>query len=222
MKYLVYLIIVIGVIVSKIIGIPMFFLTVWFRKYSRNVVHNYHFQKGLYLQRRLQGNPKLSEDGKTIELTSGSFKYRKISRLEYWFAFYVLWIWMDDNSKYDTWSHWYSKAIIDKKKLPWLPKWIYRKIQKDLDNAEFFGDVWNCGDSRSNNFRFWSSLFWVIRNTAYNIGYKSVVRDDFKHLWYIEFPSIQFKKSCLCFGWKPVGKDSEGREIYILRFVMNW
>lgn len=200
MKYIKYFLVIIWTLIRKVIGVPVQLLTMPFRAYSRNVVYNYVLANDIYLQ-RLVVRPitriPLGYIIKPYHGTDGGYinkRLKPISKLEYWFAYYLIWQWQDDDSVFDTWSREYTRTLVEDGRMTWLPKFIIKHLQYAYDNQPLYGNSFDLGDKRGDNpsFYFWASLLWAIRNTAYNSKYMTWEKTEGdKDIFYIKLP----------FGW---------------------
>lgn len=160
MKYLRYLAICIFKLISKTpIWWIMFHLVRPFRKYARNVVYNYVLQNDVYLKRLLERKPKYI-DG-YYEITNirgtkdtGVIKYRKISWIEYNLVVRLIWIWLDDDSNYDTTDLTFASKVAQWLHFTWLPKFIVNKVTKEVElmKADQFGNSFDLGDNKKERF----------------------------------------------------------------------
>lgn len=173
------------------------------RGYSRNVVYNYVLQNDIYLQRLLQRpierNNRAYYTIKPYHGTNGGYiKYRKISWFEYKLVYYFLYQWYDDDSNEDTYDKGYNRTIINGARLAWLPSFIKKDLQRDIDKVKVFGNAFDLGDKRAEYplYGFWSALLWSIRNTAYNSKYMTMEKHiSDKNIFMIELGKWKF-------GWK--------------------
>lgn len=108
----------------------------------------------------------------------GFVNYRKIYKIEYYPALFF-WLWLDDDSRNDTFDCGYNQTIVKGQRMTWLPKFIIDKLEEANVKAQqseecIFGNSFDLGDKRSiiPLFDFWSVLLWTLRNTAYNFNYK--------------------------------------------------
>lgn len=204
MKYFRYLLIILMKLLGKIIGIPIFYLLLPFRAYSRNRVYNYVLQNNIYLPRLLDrkwvfnSETKLyfpaNKSKKTFNLKNDAYiQYRKVSKLEYYFAL-SMWIWFDDDSNYDT----------------------HDGIPEEESLNKPFGNTFDLGDLRGdypivNGMR---TLQWISRNTFYNFNYMfEECLPTNKNFFYIKFESKGWH-----FGYIPTGKRT-GRMVW---FSEDW
>ena len=161
MKYLRYVLILILKLVGKIIGVPMFYLLLPFRSYARNRVYSYVLQNDIYLPRLIERNWTLDNETmcyfpqnksrKVFNLKNDAYiKYKKVSKLEYYFAL-SMWIWFDDDSNYDTHDGNESEETIIKP----------------------FGNTWDLGDLRGKYsiVDMKKTFYWICRNSFYNFNY---------------------------------------------------
>lgn len=195
MKYLLYVFVLLFTLFRKVFGLVWFYPAMLFRRYSRNVVHNYVLQNDIYLP-RLWERPISRTDGMykigAYHGTNGGYiRYRKISWLEYQFAYWVLWGWVDDDSNHDTMSGGERDGMM-------------------------YGNSFDLGDLRNDfpEFEFKESTKWLWRNTAYNFKYiqHECAKDSWKH-FYFEFKNWHF-------GYIPYGQghESEGRLVFFSKY----
>jgi len=213
MKYLEYISILLWTIIRKVAGVPITMMVIPFRGYARNTVYNYVLQNGVYLQRLLE-RPILGRvpshfiiNGKetfcykidTYHYTKGGYiKYRKISYIEYKLVYWLIWGWLDDDSNQDTYDKDYSQSIVDGKRMSWIGSGVRVSLLIDIGKAEIFGNSFDLGDKRAEYplFGFWSTLFWSMRNTAYNFKYMQMEKHiSDKNIFMIELGKWKF-------GWK--------------------
>lgn len=201
MKYIRYTLIILLKLLGKIIGVPIFYLVLPFRAYARNRVYNYVLQNDIYLPRLLERKWTLDNSSglyfpqnksrKVFNLKNDAYiQYRKVSKLEYYFAL-MLWIWVDDDSNYDT----------------------HDGIPEEETPLKPFGNAFDLGDLRgvypivnsSKTFR------WISRNTFYNFGYMfEEIRENDKNFFFIQFPKIGWS-----FGYMPYSNSTrKGRMLY--------
>ena len=202
----------------KVFGLVWYFAVVPFRDYANNVVFNYVLKKGIYLK-RLNDRPITEVDNGIYTIqpyhnTQGGYiQYRIVSKLEYFLVFWTLWGWLDNDSTADTWSKNYTESIVNGKRMTWLPKYIIRKLQKDLDSCPFYGNSFDLGDKRSEypSFRFWSCTLWNFRNTAYNFKYSlHECLPTNKNFFYFKFLGTHW-------GYLPNGSH-KGRLVYFKEY----
>lgn len=194
-KYIRYLSIIVFKLFAKVFGLIWYFVAVRFRGYSRNVVYNYVLQNNIHLPRLYQRSPKLLING-FYELNNirntilfGKIKYRKISKLEYYFVLFVLWVWVDDDSNYDTYDGTY------------------------YEDRLYYGNAFDLGDTRAEYpmFDLKRSYLWTIRNTAYNFNYmfEEIAEND-PNYFYIKFPKLGWH-----FGYIPYSNPTrKGRLVW--------
>lgn len=183
MKYLRYTLIILLKLLGKIIGVPIFYLVLPFRAYARNRVYNYVLQNDIYLPRLLERKWTLdnlsglyfpqNKSRKVFNLKNDAYiKYKKVSKLEYYFAL-MLWIWVDDDSNYDT----------------------HDGIPEEETPLKPFGNAFDLGDLRGcypivNGMK---TFRWISRNTFYNFNYMfEEIRENDKNNFYIKFSIFGF------------------------------
>ena len=183
MKYLRYTLIILLKLLGKIVGIPIFYLVLPFRAYSRNRVYNYVLQNDIYLPRLLERKWTLDKESglyfpqnksrKVFNLKNDAYiKYRKVSKVEYYFAL-MLWIWVDDDSNYDT----------------------HNGSEKEETILKPFGNAFDLGDLRGNYpiVDYKKTFFWICRNTFYNFNYMfEEIRENDKNSFYVKFSIFGF------------------------------
>jgi hypothetical protein len=234
MKYLYYIAVLVWSIVSKIIGVPMFYLLSPFRKWARNRVYNYWFDNDIFVVRFREREPKLSEDGTKIELPNavpdttlyvqaGYFNKVTVSKPVYWLAYFV-WGWYDDDSTQETWCRGHNINVLKGQTDPWA-LWLpgaKKSLEDAVADTETYGRVFDMGDEATYSIRGWSTFIWILRNTAYNFSYASDIDDESK-VWLIEFPSIKIKRGHLMFGWEAsYNKYAKNNTMYTHRFIANF
>lgn len=184
----------------KVFGLVWYYFVVPFRSYARNVVYNYVLQNGTYLRRLLERHPHISADNTHYIIDpyhgaeGGIIKYRKISKVEYYLVFWLIWGWVDDDSNNDTYDRGYIESIVKRERMTWLPEWFVSKLKVELQEESQFGNSFDLGDSRVPDFRPLSATLWNIRNTAYNFQYIFDVSKEQEFLYAIGGRS---------FGWIP-------------------
>lgn len=196
------------------------------RGYSTNVVFNYVLQNNIWLPRLLERKWELDSESmlyypmaiKSGVAAKGYLKYRKISKLEYVLVLWLLWIWVDNDSGRDTASQAFTYKLSLGEVWSWLPEYfrniVKKEYQRMLDNSFWYGNAWNLGDARKDNSPEWywiASIYWLIRNTAYNFNYmfEECAEDDPKY-FYIEFPKLGWH-----FGYIPyTNSERKGRMVW--------
>lgn len=228
MKYLEYFSILLFTVFRKIIGVPMFFVAVWFRGYARNVVYAYKLQNGLWLK-RLNEKVVPGQDGSQgyYLLDGGRTREgyvrtsRVISKLEYLLVYWFIWGWLDDDSNYDTCDLGFTKSIISGERTDhWANKYFSNRLKKEalylFGNRSLFGNTFELGDVRNVaaiplHKTFLSTLLWVMRNSAYNFKYDQYETTDTDKVFC--FTNKRGKH----FGWVKEGVV-DGKQNYSLRF----
>ncbi len=171
MKYLEYILILIWHVLSKLIGYVYFFAVVPFRRYANNVVFNYVLQNGIYLK-RLREREIEYINGEFYkfyiirpyhETKGGTINYRKVSWLEYQLVFWFIWGFLDADANDDTFDIERVKELRKESKL-------YAFLLQGCQRKQY-GNAFDLGDCRGDNFHFFASLFWNTRNTAQNFLY---------------------------------------------------
>lgn len=158
------------------------------RRYNTNAVFNYCLQNDIHL-------PRLNEIKWYYDKATncyfnnvngaGYIKYRKISKIEFIFAF-LLWLWVDNDSENDTTDQGIiMDRIISKKTHKWMPEFLRNIVKKEKEKAVtkgFIGKAWSYGDARKSEWYWISSIFWLFRNTAYGYNYMlEEMREDSKY-----------------------------------------
>ena len=201
MKYLRYILILVLKLVGKVVGVPMFYLLLPFRTYARNRVYNYVLQNDTYLPRLIERNWTLDNEArlyfpqnksrKVFDLKNDAYiKYKKVSKLEYYFAL-SMWIWFDDDSNYDT----------------------HDGTPKEETLFKPFGNTFDLGDLRAEYpiVDGMKTFYWICRNSFYNFGYMfEEIREHNKYNFYIKFPKIGWH-----FGFIPYSNSTrKGRMVW--------
>lgn len=185
MKYLRYLYILLDKIKGKIIGVVVFYLLSHrrIRAYARNRVYNYVLQNNVYLPRLIERKWTLdtetmcyypvNKSKKAFILKNRAYiKYRKVSKIEYFFAF-RLWRWFDDDSNYDTHDGIETDETIDKP----------------------FGNAFDIGDLRAEYpiINGMKTFKWICRNSYYNANYMlEEIRENSKYNFYKQIKIFGF------------------------------
>lgn len=170
MKYLEYILILVWHVLSKLIGYVWFFAVVPFRRYANNVVFNYVLQNGIYLKRLMEREIEYinGEFSKFYIIRpyhgteGGTINYRKVSWLEYQLVYWFIWGFLDSDANDDTFDIGRVEELRKSKFWAFFLKGAERKQ---------FGNAFDLGDAREDNFHFFASLFWNTRNTAQNFLY---------------------------------------------------
>lgn len=195
------------------------------RGYSTHIVFNYVLQNNIWLPRLLERKYVLGEDGiyrptviKNGVLMKGYIVKRDVSYVLYQFVLWVLWIWVDNDSGRDTASQAFTGKLANGEVWKWLPKFLRNIAKKEyeymLSTPLHYGNVWNLGDARKDNcpeWHFMGSLYWLIRNTAYNFNYMfEECAKDSKDYFYIQFPKLGWH-----FGYIPyTNSERQGRMVW--------
>lgn len=167
MKYFEYILILVWHVLSKLIGYVWFFAVVPFRRYANNIVFNYVLANGIYLK-RLQERP-IEEHEKLYVISpyhgtnGGYIVKRKISWLEYQLVFWFIWGFLDADANDDTFD---ISRVEELRKESKLYAFLLRGCQRKQ-----YGNAFDLGDCRGDNFHFFATLFWNTRNTAQNFLY---------------------------------------------------
>jgi hypothetical protein len=164
--YLEYTLLLFWHVLSKIIGFIWFFAVVPFRRYANNVVFNYVLQNGIFLKRLLE-RPIVETDDRYIiqpyhNTNGGYIIKRKVSWIEYQLVFWLIWGFLDADANDDTFSMGRVEELRQSKFWAFFLKGARRNQ---------YGNAFDLGDARVNNFHFFASMFWNTRNTAQNFLY---------------------------------------------------
>lgn len=167
MKYIEYLLILAWHVLSKVIGVFWFFVAVPFRRYARNTVYNYVLDNGVYLK-RLEERPITKRPSYYFiapfhNAKGGMIKRRHVSKLEYTLVFWLIWGFLDDDANDDTFDIGRVEELRKESKV-WA--FFLRGAKRNQ-----YGNSFDLGDARVNNFHFFASMFWNNRNTAQNFLY---------------------------------------------------
>lgn len=167
MKYLEYILILAWHLLSKAIGYVWFFVVVPFRRYANNVVFNYVFENRIYLKRLLERPIEEYSDYYVIQpyhgTGGGHIHKRKVSWLEYQLVYWFIWGFLDSDANDDTFD---ISRVEELRKESKLYAFLLRGCQRKQ-----YGNAFDLGDCRGDNFHFFASLFWNTRNTAQNFLY---------------------------------------------------
>lgn len=104
--------------IGKLIGPLWFFLfAVHFRRWGRNVVYNYvlNNDKRDVLKRLWQRRPYRNYDYWRLQTKSGVIgrvRYVRVNTLKFLAAFWLVWIWCDDDSVSDTYDDGHSRTFV--------------------------------------------------------------------------------------------------------------
>lgn len=187
MKYLEFIGILLFTPFRKVFGLAWYYVVLSYRGYANNAVFNYYLQNDIYLARLNQKTITRSTNGDYLiapghGTDGGYIKFRKISWIEYQFAFWIIWGWLDSDSYHDTFSEDYNNRLIYGDAWSLLPKFIVNRLiaATKTPNYKVQGNTFDLGDKRAQypEFSFWASTFWNIRNTGYNFQYKFNERLD--------------------------------------------
>lgn len=220
MKYLHYFLVLIFTLIRKVVGLPMFWLAAPFRGYARNVVYNYKLNNGKWLKRLYERAPQqvngywMLKGGRTAP---GKVKVRKVYFIEYFFVYWFLWGWLDDDSNRDVVDAGYIKTLLDGERKGWVVKLFGGHLETEYAYllTVMFGNTFELGDLRHANKvslrKCWlSTTLWVLRNTAYNFKYDQYETVSEKRIF-------NWKLKEKVFGW--VYEDTVfKRRNYSLRF----
>lgn len=222
MKYLRYIGIVVFALFRKVFGLVWFYVALPFRRWARNVVYNYTLQNGLYLKRLLER--PISELGQHEYLSKsfygwkiapyhdtnhgGYIEYRRVNKLTYLFAFWVIWGWVDDDSNHDTMDKGFTERVVRGEHFGFLPQ----RLRDYCAGIEWkaHGNTFDTGDALDSEFHWLASTLWLVRNTAYNFKYAlHECRPEDKGHFYIRFPKLKWH-----FGYIPKQGSHYGRMVY--------
>jgi len=165
------------------------------RDYNRNYVYNYVLQnnKENWLKRLWERNPIETQNGWVLLRADnvdhgsqmsrdGFIQYRKTNTVQFYLIVFIAWMWLDDDSNYDTTDKGLIESIAsgERKILPILPADIITVLfKKQLKKVDFdgvtFGNSFDLGDIRAEHpfYNFFATLVWNSRNPLMN----------FKYLW---------------------------------------
>lgn len=214
-----WLLIVLFTPVRKVLGLFLFWPAMLFRGYARNVVFNYKLNNGLWLK-RLYERPMSRQQNKIFnsqitihpyhETAGGFISTRYVSPFEYFFVYWFIWGWLDDDSNYDVMDLGYVQAILrGEHKKPITMKLFRRALERDVAYMKrcLYGNAFDLGDKRNlskhSAFRLVSTALWVMRNTAYNFKYDQYETCDETKTWLLV---VNLFGSSYEIGW---AKDGE-------------
>lgn len=191
--------------VRKVFGLLWFWVIKDHRAYSRSIVYNYVLNNKLHLKRLKERTFKDRGDYWEIitshegVIFSGYLTKLDVSWIEFQFAYWFIWGWVDDDSNYDTCDLGFIEGVLngDHHK----PR-ILKKYRIELEEAVtqmktgVFGNTFDLGDLRAENPMLLpvASMLWLWRNTAYNFKYMQYESDK----QYFHFTLFNYK-----FGWFP-------------------
>lgn len=218
MKYWKYLGVILFTVFRKVFGLFWFWLILPFRGYARNVVYNYTLQNNIWLKRLYERNPIRVEGG--WELTGGRvekgfIRFKDVTWLEYQFMYWLVWIWVDDDSNRDVTDLGYIRTYLDGERKTWFSRDKLLKEYNYLSGIKF-GNTFELGDLRAEYpveiFKSWRcTLLWLKRNTGYNAKYSQFETINKKDVF-----RIDFKDKII--GWVEEGVVN-GKQNYSLRFL---
>jgi len=183
-KYIEFIGIMIWTLIRKVVGMIWYWFVVWLRGPARSVVYNYVLQNDIYLARLLSRSPKWDDDRKGWVLTgypwhttrNGFIAYRKVSKTQYLFWYWVVWGWLDDDSTNDTYcSKKFFREYKDIKGYSWVDE-----IPVTSDD----GNSFDLGDELEPCFSVRPAFWWTLRNTAYNFKYVQFETDKPRSEWF--------------------------------------
>jgi hypothetical protein len=177
MKYVYYISLVLFTLFRKVFGLFWYWVVVWFRGYARNTVYNYILANSIDLKRLNERNPK------------PFIKYRKVSKLEYYFVVFLIWGWLDDDSGADTFSKGHNNTYINKER--YIPE-VFRQMLIKANSKASNGSYFDKGDEIIPCFDVLSCLIWNGRNTAYNFSYMFEQISDESLVFYKEVFGLKF------------------------------
>jgi hypothetical protein len=220
MKYLKFVSILLFTVVRKVLVPVIFFMVAPFRHYARRLVYNYKLQNGLWLKRLYERNPQRNSSGWVLtggRTEQGIISYTPVSIVEYWFAYWFIWGWMDDDANRDVTDIGYIKTITEGDRQHWLGSRFIPHLKKELEYLETvqFGNTFELGDKRTpvKLRKCWlSALLWSgLRNGAYNFKYDQYETIDNNEVFLFEFGEDVI-------GWVPEDVV-QGKQNYSLRFM---
>lgn len=195
-----WLILNLAIIPIKIFGLFWFWVVAPFRSYARHIVYLYALQRGKFIPKRLlERHPAYSsyeycwilKSKSHLEAKGGYIRNdRLISNIEYYFALWVLWIWLDDDAYCDTFSASHNETYLigERKFLGIIP--LNNKLGrillqgKECEKSIVKGNAFDIGDYRATQpkFNFLGTLIWTWRNSSYNYSYmfmqKALKKED--------------------------------------------
>ncbi len=203
-KYIYWIFIGLGSLVSKGVGIFYTVLVVRWRNVATNRVHNYVLENGIFLKRLTERNITWNEDYKQYSIfdkngsKTGYITYHKVNTLEFVLWFVFVYMWLDADTVFDTMDDNDLAENISGERVKWLPDFL----RKQLVGIELKGARlarWDCGDDVTYNFHWLGSFLWNLRNTAYNWNYFFHDMQEGDSRWfYIHIESIGWH-----FGYLP-------------------
>ncbi len=220
MQYLKFTGIMLFTLWRKVFAVVWFWVAAPFREFARNTVYNYKLQNNLWLKRLYERTPQNIQGGWSLtggRTDEGFIKHRKISSLEYYLVYWLVWGWLDDDANHDVTDIGYIKTIISGERTHWLGSKFIPRLEKELSYLEKckFGNTFELGDKRTplELHKCWlSSLLWsCLRNGAYNFKYDQFETID-------EGSIFKFKIGSVVIGWVP-DDVVNGKQNYSLRFL---
>lgn len=220
-KYIRYVNILLFTVFRKVFGLVWYFVAVPFRGYARNVVYNYALENNVYIKRLLERPLTRTRIDWQIAPFHGSeggyIKDNIITACEYYFVYWFIWGWLDDDSNQDTYAEGYNTTLINRERLTWLPEFIINSLKKTNDKSVLFGNTFDIGDKRAEHpaFSFWASCLWTVRNTAYNFKYVQWEENRPEMIFYHEIKGFRL-------GWiKDNGRTGVVNNIQNYRLVFG-
>lgn len=205
-RYIYFLFVGIFTPIRKVVAVIMFWAVVWFREPARNAVYNYILSNERWLKRLYERHPVSSEtlwllQSTRFELT-GEVTKNDIRWITFQFWYWCVWIWVDDDSNYDTTDLGFLKKVASGEHYPVLGKPFRKYITKQVEYIEsnvLFGNTFELGDLRGGKnayLNFVCSTLWTLRNSAYNAKYFQFETNNEK-LTFKSFTIFGYK-----FGWE--------------------
>jgi len=208
--------------IRKVVGVPVYWCVVWFREPARYYVYNYILQEQRWLKRLYERHPVSKETLWLLQSTrfemGGEVPKEHIGWLTFQFWYWAVWIWVDDDSNYDTVDLGFLKKIVTGEHYPVIGKPFRGHIAKQVEYIEknvLFGNTFELGNLRGGKnayFNFICSTFWTMRNTAYNAKYYQYETDN---------PLLTFKVFTLWgyrFGWEATDIISGKQNYHLVTF----
>ncbi|HHB9680409.1 TPA: hypothetical protein ACOAY7_002792 [Vibrio cholerae] len=217
MHILQYILILLFTPIRKVVGVFWFWVIAGFRHKATNIVYNYHLSTGKWLKRLEERHPKKVVNGWVLDgkrVGEGLVRFKQISYIQYSFWYWVVWIWCDDDSNYDSTDTTFIKTILDGERKSWVMKFFGERLQSEYQYllSRKFGNRFELGDKQLGNVslrKCWlSTTLWLMRNTAYNAKY-SMYESDKQH--------FKFTVGKYRFGWYPENVVNS-KQSYTLKF----
>jgi len=189
----------------------VYWFAIPFRKYGRNIVYNYAIQNNIYIngfscnkfeytdtnyeKLYLIINPKNN-------INTGYIVYKKVNKLEYLFAKWFIWIWLDDKADMDLFD---TSDLIYMKNKKSLNKYYYEYIAMRKNSYNSF----QLGDKQFDYNYFLPALVHFFRmkecNFEYMYNYTTDSNKTFKNKY---------------FGWKTYIDINSSKQVY-KKYIKN-